>query len=358
MGGPQSQNAAKYAIIDFGQVADAFGVHRKAHKRGQNPLRVRFPRFKRCKHEQGFRADNGPDTVRVDGKTVILPKIGKIAMAEELRFSGLICEVTVNRTTGTCFAAFCVDDGKQPPPVKAGPVTGVDSGVGITATLPDGEVIQNPKALTVSSKRLRNLNKAAARSQNTHGQANHSNRRGRLYDRSRATHARIINVKNNHHHKATTAIAKSSGRVVVEDLNVAGTTRNYRPAWGIANAGMARLLARLECKCLWYEAEYVKADRWFPSSRLCAYCGWHNGDLELAVRQWYCGDCRALNEHDLDATVNLNQRPGSSFWVSRHGNCVSPAMRVVISKGSINPASAPGTVVRLAQMGQISLGLE
>ena len=38
--------------------------------------RIGFPRFKRRKHEQGFRADNGPDTVRVDGKAVILPKIG------------------------------------------------------------------------------------------------------------------------------------------------------------------------------------------------------------------------------------------------------------------------------------------
>ena len=38
--------------------------------------RVGFPRHKRRKHEQGFRADNGPDTVRVDGKAVILPRIG------------------------------------------------------------------------------------------------------------------------------------------------------------------------------------------------------------------------------------------------------------------------------------------
>ena len=305
-----SQNPAKYAVIYFGQAADAWGAYRQRVKAGHSTgRRVGFPRFKRRKHEQGFRADNGPATVRADGKAVILPKIGKVAMVEELRFTGSIREVTVNRTAGTWFAAFCIEDGEQPPPVKAGPITGVDVGVGAMATLSDGTVIENPKALTVSLKRLRRLNQAAARSRNTHGQANRSNRRDRLHDRMRATHVRIINVRNDHHHKATTAIAKSSGRVV-EDLNVAGMLRNRRLARAIADAGMAGFLAKLAYKCLWYGAEYVKANRWFPSSRLCAHCGWRNCELGLSDRQWWCGGCGALNERDLNAAVNLSQWPG------------------------------------------------
>lgn len=55
-----SQNAAKYAIIDFGHAAGAWGAYRKRLKAGQKPgRRVGFPRFKRRKHGQGFRADNG-----------------------------------------------------------------------------------------------------------------------------------------------------------------------------------------------------------------------------------------------------------------------------------------------------------
>ena len=96
-GAELSQNAAKYAIIDFGQSTECWGEYRRKKKAGQHAgRRVGFPRFKRRKHEQGFRADNGPDTVRVDGKVVILPKIGWVAMAEELRFAGSIREATVN----------------------------------------------------------------------------------------------------------------------------------------------------------------------------------------------------------------------------------------------------------------------
>ncbi len=97
-----SQNAAKYAVIDFGQAAYAWGKYSQRMKAGERPARrVGFPRYKRRKHEQGFRADNGPDTVKVSGKEVLLPKIGRVAMAEELRFAGSIREVTINRTAGT-----------------------------------------------------------------------------------------------------------------------------------------------------------------------------------------------------------------------------------------------------------------
>ena len=76
-----SQNTAKYAIIDFGQAAASWGAYRKRLKAGQRPgRRVGFPRFKRQRHEQGFRADNGPDTVRTDGMTVVLPKLGRVAL--------------------------------------------------------------------------------------------------------------------------------------------------------------------------------------------------------------------------------------------------------------------------------------
>ena len=80
-GAGQSQNAAKYAIIDFGVAAGRWGEYRRKVKAGQGlGRRVGLPRFKRRKHEQGFRADNGPDTVRVDGSEVIMPKIGRVAM--------------------------------------------------------------------------------------------------------------------------------------------------------------------------------------------------------------------------------------------------------------------------------------
>lgn len=200
-----SQNAAKYAIIDFGQAAESWGEYRQKVKAGQRPgRRVGFPRFKRRKHEQGFRTDDGPDTVRVDGKVVILPKVGRVTMVEELRFAGSIREVTVNQTAGTWFACFCIEDGQEPPPLKDGPTVGVDVGVGTMAVCSDGTTVENPRALSGALKRLRRVDKAIARSRKVHGRSNHSNRREGLYAKRRGLHAHVVNMRNDNHHKATT----------------------------------------------------------------------------------------------------------------------------------------------------------
>ena len=342
-----SQNAAKYAIIDLGQAVESWGAYRKRVKAGQRSgRRVGFPRFKPRRHEQGFRADNGPDTVRVEDKVVILPKIGRVAMTEQLWFHGSIREVTINRTAGTWFACFCIKDGQEAPPVKPGSTIGVDVGVGTMATCSDGTVVESPKALSAGLqrlRRLRRLDQAIARSRNVHGKSAHSNRRERLYVRRRNLHARIVNVRNDHHHKATTAIAKSAGRVV-ETLNVAGMVRNRRLSRAVADAGMSGFLTKLEYKCAWYGAEFVKADRWFASSKLCAHCGWKNDDLTLSDREWWCGGCGMLNERDYNAALNRSNWPGLSFPASGHGDHVRPAMPAVVGEASSesNPESTEG----------------
>ena len=116
-------------------------------------------------------------------------------------------------------------------------------------------MVENPKGLALALKQLRRTDKAIARSRNVHGRSNHSNRQERLCARQRRLHARVVNVRSDHHHKATTAIAKSAGRVV-ETLNVAGMMMNHRLAQATAAAGISGFLTKLEYKCTWYGTEF------------------------------------------------------------------------------------------------------
>ena len=144
-------------------------------------------------------------------------------MVEHLRFPGSIREVTINRTAGTWFACFCIEDGQPEPPVKDGPPIGVDVGVGTMAVCSDGTKVENPRALAAGLKQLRRLDKAIACSRNVHGKSNYSNRREQRYHQRRKVHARVVNVRNYNHHNATTAIAKSAGQVVVVMRSSTGT---------------------------------------------------------------------------------------------------------------------------------------
>ena len=72
-GGVLGQNAAKYAIIDLGQACQSCNDSTHKRRDGVACRRVGFPRLKRRRHEQGVRADNGPDTVRVKGNSWLRP---------------------------------------------------------------------------------------------------------------------------------------------------------------------------------------------------------------------------------------------------------------------------------------------
>ena len=74
-------------------------------------------------------------------------------------------------------------------------------------------------------KKRRRLDKAIARSRNTHDKHNHSHRRERLYEQRTRQHRKVANIGQDARRQAASTIAKSAG-VVGESLNVGGMMRN------------------------------------------------------------------------------------------------------------------------------------
>ena len=110
-------------------------------------------------------------------------------------------------------------------------------------------------------------------------------------------------------HKLTTYLAKNHGELVIEDLNVnvSGMLKNGKLAKAIADMGFFEFRRQLEYKCQLYESKLTIADRWFPSSKTCSNCGWHNPDLKLSDRWFLCVDCGSFIERDWNASINLSR---------------------------------------------------
>ena len=104
-------------------------------------------------------------------------------MREELRFEGEITTVVVSNNGIRWYAAIGVDTKTAPPPKRQGDAVGIDMGVRTLATLSDGTTFENPRVLTSALSALRRVDKAIARSRNTHGHNRRSVRRQRMYER-------------------------------------------------------------------------------------------------------------------------------------------------------------------------------
>lgn len=311
--GELSQNASKNAIHDLGRAIENWK---------DKALPAKFPRRRKRSRKQSYRADNGKGTVKVVDKSVYLPKIGWLKMSERLRFEGELGMVTVIKTHGRWFVCLSVDDGKELPAKRDGDTIGIDMGLTTLAVYSDGTEVHNPdKAIARAFRKLRRVDKAIARSRKVHGKDVKSNRRFVLYDKRARLYGRIQCLRDDIHHKATSALVSATtvGKVIVETLNIAGMRRNKRLSRSFHRAGISGFLRMLEYKCEWHGIAFEKVDRWFPSTKKCSACGHCKSTMLLSEREYVCTACGFVIDRDLNAAKNLAQYDAASSAESLNG---------------------------------------
>ena len=303
-----SQNAAKYALIDLHLTWERFWRELEAAKKGGQKLgrHCQAPRFRSRKRGMSFRADNGPGTVRTEGRVIHLPRIGPVRMREACRFDGPVRKCTVKHDGIRWYAAVSceVPDVR---PKETGAVVGVDVGQRHLATLYDGEtlqVVENPEPLKGALAKLRRIHRRIARSLELHGKTFKSNRRERRYGEFRHQHRRIANLRLDAVHKATTAIAKRSRLVCVESLHVPSWMQNRRLARSIGDASPSHFLSLLKWKCRREGTRLLEAERLEPSGKACSACGAVQDELRMERRQ-HCVACGAAHDRGSNVALNL-----------------------------------------------------
>ncbi len=208
---------------------------------------------------------------------------------------------------------------------------GIDRGLSAFMVAADAEgteiagVDDAPKALAAGIERQRRLAKSLSRKQK--GSQNRRDAAAKLSGH----HHRVANMRRHFLHQVSNELVKTHDRLVIEDLNVTGMMANHRLARAISDAGWTEFARQLSYKQAWRGGELVTADRWYPSSRLCAQCGAINGNLTLADRVFTCG-CGHSADRDTNAAVNLARwaRPITNLTRSRtpkHGGRATNARR-------------------------------
>ena len=285
--------AIEGAFMDVGAAFKNFFEGRKAGRK------TGFPQFKSKKRsKQSFYLSN--DKFTVGDQWIKVPKLGRVNMAESLRFSGKILSARISKTASWWFVSITVEMPDETP-VNTRPPVGVDAGLNRLATLSDGRKYENQRPLVHHLKKLRRLNKELAR--RTKGGKNWLKTKEKL---ARA-HYEIACLRLDWLHKLTTEIAATSGIVGIEDLHVKGLIRNRCLARSFSDAAVGKLLDLLESKVKSRGGLLIKVDRFYPSSQLCHCCGTRKTDLKLENRVFECPnlDCEYVGDRDENAAINL-----------------------------------------------------
>lgn len=253
----------------------------------------KYPKFKRKGGHDSFYVEN--DKLSIDGRYVRLPKIGRVKMTEELRFPGKVMSATVSREADRWFISFTVDTEIQPK--RGDEVIGIDLGVKDAVVLSDGTKFSGTKPLKRKLKLLKKRQRQHSRKQKG------SNNRKKSAIRLARFHRKIKNQRKDFLHKVSSHIVSRAKTVVIEDLNVRGMLKNHKLARAISDIGFYEFRRQLEYKCRMNAVELIIADRWFPSTKLCRFCGTIN-EMSLADRTFKC-DCGHTEDRDVNAAQNL-----------------------------------------------------
>ena len=269
-------------------------------KRGEKPG---FPKWKSKKdHTQSFRMPaNGRAVEVIDNRHVKLPKLGKVRCRITQPIDGRILSATIKRVpSGKYYVIICCTDVPDPQmPMGDTQVMGIDAGLRDLMIRSDGVKVPNPRFARHMKRKLRREQRKLSRRKK--GSANWHKQRVKVAK----LNERIANQRQDYIHKATTEIVKASMAVATEDLNVKGMARDRHIAYSVGDASMSEAIRQLEYKCRWYGRDFVKVDRWFPSSKTCGNCGEVFKDLKRGDEHWTCPSCGTRHDRDLNAARNI-----------------------------------------------------
>lgn len=294
--------------------------------KGKRRKKVGAPRFKKRSHRQSARFSRSTkfrvhQTTHGVGK-VRLSKVGWIRFSLSRELPTVPSSVTViQEADGRYYVSFVVDVGP-----KAGHgerTSGVDLGLMELGAVVSSDgyrhTIKNPRFLRSRQRKLARAQKALSRTQKG------SNNRSKARIRVAIEYRRVRDARADYHHKVARRLVDENQVIAVEDLNVAALGKT-RMARSIYDAGWAQLVRLITDKATEAGATVVRADRWAPTSQVCAICGTKDGPKPLRIRVWQCAECRAWLDRDYNAAVNIMVAAGLAETLNACGGSIRPQL--------------------------------
>jgi putative transposase len=300
---------------------------------------ARFPKFKSRKNAvHAFRIPVG---WRLRGNKIQTERdvhiLGRGTFPPE---EAVLKALTIKNENGRWFAVILVEQEIEPA-LKTGEPIGIDLGLTDLIITSDGKRWPNLKPRRSIQRSIKRASQDLARKQKG------SNRRAKAKQRLTRLYRKAANRRMNHLHQTSHRITSENQAVIVcEDLAVKNMMCNHSLAGSIADASWAELLRQIEYKQLWRGGQFVKIDRFFPSSKTCSECQFILGYLSLNDRRWTCPGCGTEHDRDVNAAKMILKQGEERLGVEgKDGNRRKPVRVACLVKRKAN------TVVPLVHQG-------
>ena len=189
---------------------------------------------------------------------------------------------------------------------------GIDVGIKDLAICSDKNVYPNIN----KTAKVRKLKKKKRRLQRRVSKKYSKNKKGGRYCKTRnivksekkllKLNHRLTNIRHHYLHSVTSEIINRKPKfIVLRDLSVQDMMKNRHLSEAIQEQCFYEFYRQIQYKCEWHNIEFIMADRYYPSSKMCSRCGNIKKDLKLSDRIYRCSVCGFVIDRDFQASVNL-----------------------------------------------------
>ncbi|OSX53156.1 RNA-guided endonuclease InsQ/TnpB family protein [Anoxybacillus ayderensis] len=198
---------------------------------------------------------------------------------------------------------------------------GIDVGIKDLAVCSDGRVFPNinrTKEIKKLEKRLRRLQRKCSRKyemnkmQEKGGAVRYVKTRNitKLERQMQKIQIRLEHKRMDYENQVVNELVRTKpSRIVMEHLNIRGMMKNRHLSKAIQQQRLYTLKQKIKHKCEWFGIEFVEADRWYPSTKMCHSCGHIQPKIKLSDRVFRCDHCGMEMDRDLNASINLSTYP-------------------------------------------------
>ena len=275
---------------------------------------AKYPKFKSKKvSKQSFYVRY--DRMNIKDNTVNIEKVGRVKFTTNYdipildKYNNPRCSYDGKYW----YLSFGYEQGENQVELNKDLSIGIDLGVKDLANV---NCLDKPIKNINKSKEVKRLKKKLKRLQRQCSRKYEMNKEGlkfikteniiKLEKEIKLIHRRLTNIRNNHIHQATNRIIKLKPiRIVIEDLNISGMMKNKHLSEKIQEQKLYEFIRQIKYKCEFNGIEFVKADRFFPSSKMCSSCRNIKKDLKLSDRIYKC-ECGLEIDRDKNASINLS----------------------------------------------------
>jgi putative transposase len=254
-----------------------------------------------------------PQSFKLDGRRVYLPKIGWVEFWKEREIDGAVKNVTVSRKGKHWFVAFQVEIEIADPVHPATAEVGIDLGIATFAAFSDGTLHPPLNAYRRVAKKKARMQRRLA------GMVKYSCNWKKQQRRLAQLDIRSANCRQDFLHKLSTDTSKNHAVIVIEDLQVKNMSRSARgtvdePGKQVAqksglnkailDQGWGMFRRMLEYKQLWRGGAVLAVNPRY-TSQTCPECGYISKENRPQQALFSCVACGYTYHADIVAARNI-----------------------------------------------------